>query len=480
MSDLLANAALVRVDVYDGAVAQCAGASVNAAAPPLLSRSFAHGATVRLDIPPGQRTIVMTTYADADGHVESGTACVAADLSGGRTACVSLSLVAVDGGMAGCTTSPDSCPAGQYCTTAAVCDVGCKTGADCTGATKVCDPARHQCVQCLSTGDCASGLFCSPSGTCTTHCTTNADCTGGRSCCRNICIDTRSDPLNCNACGAACVGTNTLCCNGQCTNPAADINHCGDCATACSTLNGTPSCSGGTCAWTCNTGFVHCASGNTGCEVDDTTVYNCGGCGTACTPTNAIGDLCNAGVCGYTCGTGFLDCVKNGANLDGCETPYSITNCGACGNACDTVNSTGATCPAGTCLYAPCPSPRADCNMANSDVDGCECPTPICCGTGGTMCQQQHMNGLGQTYYDGCTLAGAYSLMLADAAASAWTDATDPSPAPRTCPGNIACVQRTSATDCAVWCYTKGLAGYVVKSPLATCSCPTMSSTMWN
>src|SRR5689334_1159765 len=90
INDLLTHAKLVRVDVYDGATIHCAGAVATGQAAPLLSHSFAGGAAVRLDIPPGQRTIVMTTYADAAGALVTGSACSEVNLAGGHTACLSL------------------------------------------------------------------------------------------------------------------------------------------------------------------------------------------------------------------------------------------------------------------------------------------------------------------------------------------------------------------------------------------------------
>jgi hypothetical protein len=485
MSDLLSGAALVRVDVYDGTTTHCAGGRAEPAATPLLSRSFPKGAAVRLDIPPGKRTIVMTTFSDAAGRTPTGSACSEADLAGGRTACVSLSLIEIDGGAVTCSTTDDRCPSGQFCNVG-FCDVGCKSMMDCAPPTAKCDPTRHQCVECTSTADCSAGLLCSPSGTCAQACTTSTDCSGGRSCCNSLCIDTRSDVANCGNCGIACTGGNTLCCNGTCANPSTSIDHCGGCGKACSTLNATPTCSAGVCGWTCNTDFIHCGSGNTGCETASS-VTNCQGCGNVCTSTNATANRCDATGCGYTCATGFLDCIQVGANTDGCETPSTSTmNCGGCGNVCDTKNSTGANCPSGTCLYDPCPSPRADCNQANHNLDGCECPTPMCCN-GGTTCQPVHMNGLGDNYVYMCQALGTpgamagYNGPMANAAAAAWSAGTDSGPSPRPgCTGNPSCVQRTSATNCAVWCYSKSVAGYVAKSALASCTCPTTSDSPWN
>jgi hypothetical protein len=407
----------------------------------------------------------MTTFSDAAGSMATGSACIEANLAGGRAACLSLALEAIqiDAGVDG---------------------GGCQSNADCSPPLKVCQMTRHQCVQCASAADCPPGQQCTTSGACGQSCDPMGRCPGGETCCEQICVDTRVDPLNCGGCGMACTGGATLCCNSVCANASTSVEHCGGCGNACSTLNGTPTCSAGACSWTCNSGFLHCQSGNTGCETPSTTVDNCTGCGAACTPTNATTNMCIATGCMYTCQTGFLDCVKIGANTDGCETSStSVTNCGGCGNACDTKNSTGASCSDGNCVYAsPCPSPRADCSQANHNLDGCECPTPICCSG---ACQPEHTNGLGDNYVLDCQALGTpgnaltYTQAMANAAAAAWSGATDPSPSPRSCPGNT-CVERTSASECAIWCYTKSIAGYVVKLPLASCRCPTAGDTPWN
>src|SRR5260221_6955457 len=117
-------------------------------------------------------------------------------------------------------------------------------------------------------------------------------------------------------------------------------------------------------------------------------------------PVNALSNNCDGTTCGYTCQPGFIDCVKVGADTDGCETSSSsLTDCGTCGSACDTVNSIGAMCPAGVCLYSGCAAGRIDCNQTSPNADRCECSTPMCCGN---ACQPDHINGLGQNYLLKC------------------------------------------------------------------------------
>lgn len=361
MNELLTNATLVRVDVYDGAAVHCAGPIADGQAPPILSHTFPGGAAVRLDLPPGKRTVVMTTYSDPGGLIVTGSACTEASLSAGHAACLSLTLV--DIGTIGCS-SDDAC------------------GESDGGVTSRprCDPRRHQCVQCVSASDCKAGESCSAAGQCATPCDPSGGCPGGGTCCSGFCIDTGTDPLNCGGCGMACAGGAGLCCGSQCVGSAT-----------------------------------------------------------------------------------------------------SAANCGGCGNACDTSHSLGASCPTNSCVYTGCASGRADCNQAAPNLDGCECPTPMCCGN---ACQPMHLNGIGQSYVEQCSPPGTpgnestYSLAMATAARAAAPAGTDGN---LTC-GNGAmatnCLTRTSGASCATWCYAKTIAGRVLQA--ATCSCPTTSSPAWN
>jgi Stigma-specific protein, Stig1 len=476
MDPLLGGAGLVRVDVYDGANAHCDGAALEpGAGQPQLSQSFTAGQPVRLSISPGAHTVVVTTYADAAGTAVTGVACDETSFAGGKRACLSVSLEAVDAGAAICHTSPDDCPAGQYCAGQS-CASGCKDDSDCSP--QKCDPTRHQCVDCVTQNDCPSGQVCSTSGRCAMGCNGSGDC-GSDSCCSMVCVDEKSDPGNCGGCGNACTGGDTLCCNSECANPSTSTTHCGMCGNACSTLNATPVCNAGTCDWTCNAGFAHCGSGNTGCDTDVTTVNDCGGCGNVCGSANATSNQCTAGKCAYQCKAGFLDCLQVSGNTDGCETAEDIGHCGGCNAACDTTQSIGADCPSGSCTYSGCVSGYSDCDKSGANANGCECATPMCCGT---KCQPIHMNGLGQSYLSSCDALGTYNVTTANEAANAWnaTATTGSS----SC-GNSSCVWRLSATECAVWCYSKMHLGQVIKVTASSCIsptnvCPSGSSGTWN
>jgi len=96
-SDLVQSAALFRVDLYAADV-RCDGPGVADDAPmPLLSRSFAKGAPITLDVPPGRYTIALTAWADADGKVVLGSGCVAAtEFAPGAEICLDLPVDGLD------------------------------------------------------------------------------------------------------------------------------------------------------------------------------------------------------------------------------------------------------------------------------------------------------------------------------------------------------------------------------------------------
>ena len=51
-------------------------------------------------------------------------------------------------------------------------------------------------------------------------------------CCRNRCVNVRTDPYNCGLCGNRC-RFNRQCCHGACTNVMVNPFHCGNCQTRC-------------------------------------------------------------------------------------------------------------------------------------------------------------------------------------------------------------------------------------------------------
>lgn len=131
---LLTGAALLRLDVF-GADAHCDGGLLApGAGAAIMSHSYARGEPITLDIPPGQRTLVLTTYADAAGTNLLGVGCTEADLTAGAQVCFDLTLVpAPDMGVPlPCTATPDSCPMGSWCD-GTTCRAGCKAIAHSNG-----------------------------------------------------------------------------------------------------------------------------------------------------------------------------------------------------------------------------------------------------------------------------------------------------------------------------------------------------------
>ncbi len=332
MSDVIGRAALVRLDVYD-ASAHCDGARVaDGAPPPTLSKVAAAGRPIELDVPAGHHVLLLSAFADATGMELLGSACVETDVRANQPACFNLGLadapdaamappddlagVTVDMARATCTSTPDSCPTGQYCASDGNCAAGCKADPDCasTPATPHCQVADHLCVQCLSTTDCPLGKQCSPSGSCVDGCVPSApNCAASDQCCSMLCIDVSTDLSNCGACGRACASAHVT----------------------------TPSCSNKLCAPACAAGWADCnhpvaPNADDGCETNVYDPAHCGACGaSACNLSNATSD-CPAGTCTVkSCNANYFDCDGKAAN--GCECPGS------------SAGSANGCCPAGAC-----------------------------------------------------------------------------------------------------------------------------------
>lgn len=225
-----------------------------------------------------------------------------------------------------------------------------------------------------------------------------------------------------------------------------------------------------------------------GCGPTDT-VANCGQCGAACDTTNGTPTSCTGSACKYTCNTGWGDCNPAAPDLNGCETPLNTTsNCTGCGITCDTVNSNGASCSGTSCTYTSCATGFRDCNTTPPNADGCECQAPACCEAG--VCEPQHDNGEGATYYD-CTPIGTYTSALALKACIAYTGSAaqcvsfpcaDPSNGP------IICSSGATTKNCMCWSFSGnnvGLvdnAGELPGSGAKNCFCPdiTAGDTPWN
>ncbi|MFO0602792.1 MAG: MXAN_6577-like cysteine-rich protein [Polyangiales bacterium] len=223
-------------------------------------------------------------------------------------------------------------------------------------------------------------------------------------------VDTRTDNVNCGACGNACPA-GQVCSNGacaatcaapltrctdasaadrragdSCANTANDPANCGRCGAACNLDHvAVHACTAGACAVVrCAAGYADCdGDPANGCEVhtrDDSN--NCGACGRACSvPNGAAG--CDNGACALGgCATGFGDC--NGLAVDGCETSLQSDtgNCGACGTRCPG----GQVCAAGVCA-ASCGASLQTCGTGASASCADTASDPLNCGACGARCQ---------------------------------------------------------------------------------------------
>ena len=159
-----------------------------------------------------------------------------------------------------------------------------------------------------------------------------------------------------------------------------------------------------------------------------------------------------------------------------CDPPEDClsceVDCGACPPVCgDTLCETPETCV--TCA-ADCPG-AADCD--GSPMNGCECTTLGCCGTG---CQLQHANGLGQFFYD-CVALGTHTSAQAFSAANAWPMAGVTALENCTGPGQNLAVCKQTVAMCACWNYAGSNVGRVRLNAISsTCNCAASTDPTWN
>ena len=178
-------------------------------------------------------------------------------------------------------------------------------------------------------GGCPTGQVCSQ-GAC------KANCQANETKCGVTCVDVKTDAKNCGKCGGAC-GVGFLCNAGACAldcgvtktacgssddagadagavcvDTKTDALNCGTCGNDCTAQTKPPKaqlgCVAGTCGiTTCDVGYADCNKlVPDGCEVDTTSdAANCGKCGTVCGVSTPV---CGQGVCiATTCGNNVID-----------------------------------------------------------------------------------------------------------------------------------------------------------------------------
>jgi hypothetical protein len=192
-----------------------------------------------------------------------------------------------------------------------------------------------------------------------------------------------------------------------CQQTAGTILSCGGCNQACDTIQSdVMTCRDSTCIYRdCASGWQDCDKtppDTNGCETSTTSTLACGACGRACDIAHSIGATCvtsaDGGIaCQYSgCQPGWANCNPSAPDTDGCETSLATAaNCGACGKACDSTSSQGASCADGkTCSYTGCKAGYADCDTAPPDTNGCETMTAAtACEACGSTCDTVHSDG---------------------------------------------------------------------------------------
>lgn len=262
------------------------------------------------------------------------------------------------------------------------------------------EAASEAATECTSDAQCAAPTpFCIGGACASTRplgnaCASAPECASGH-CANGVCCGTASCPA-CEACGSA----------GYCA-PASSGALCATAHASASACDGHGACQ----ETTCQAGYLDCdGNASNGCETAFS-LPNCGACGTLCSPANVAVAVCpsSTGGCSYTtCIQGYLDCDGNKSN--GCETPWSVSNCGGCGTLCQPDNAVGAVCSpsSGGCTYTSCApfdsygNLYLDCD--GNKANGCE-SNPSADATCGPC-----SNPCGSNFFCGQkTVGGAYS-----------------------------------------------------------------------
>ncbi len=293
-----------------------------------------------------------------------------------------------------------SCPSGQLvcsgqCINSNIDPIHCGASTDCKGA--------NAGTACLSGKACANGVC-------------GLSCPAGQLICGGKCVDPLLDPVFCGAsldclganqgatCGAGQVCSAGQCktscvpgqlnCNGTCIDPMTNRTYCGATGT-CGVDGGVAGtsctvgqiCTGGSCALTCQAGYVNC---NGTCVDPQSSRAYCGataGCGVGSGSAGAAcgaGQICASGACRTTCASGQVDC--NGVCVDpGTNRAYcgATAGCGVDGGVAGSTCPPGLLCSGGGCQLT-CKTGQVVCGGVCTDplTSRAFCGATAGCGAG--------------------------------------------------------------------------------------------------
>jgi hypothetical protein len=183
-------------------------------------------------------------------------------------------------------------------------------------------------------------------------------CSGGLTLCGDSCVDTSNDLQHCKGCNAAC-SAGDICGVTGCEagpdcreTPCTGLSYCdlgsGNCLYGCANTDqcgANENCNLSNHECECNTGFHKCG----GVCVSNNDVDTCG---SACSPCPGMANgsaTCNGSTCGYSCNSGYRDC---GGACAQCPADASSSTCN--GNQCvASACSSGLLACDGACLQCP-------------------------------------------------------------------------------------------------------------------------------
>jgi hypothetical protein len=207
--------------------------------------------------------------------------------------------------------------------------------------------------------------------------------------CSSSCVDLKSDPNNCSACGKQCAA----CANGICI-PAEGLScstescevfsffppHKREVLDATCCKENTPFCIVGTCE--CKIGSYARSCGNATCTDLTADPNNCGKCGHHCEAGDSGGEAsCVNGQCGIKCPDDFTLCSGKCVDLK-----TDLKNCGACDRPCDCSQQGGdgaGCCVGGLSVGSSCQHDVECCQYTNPKADENACVAQL---SGGHAC----------------------------------------------------------------------------------------------